>query len=102
MYCKTELLLFHSENYRPIKLTFVVISHKIFLARLFCAPCLLHLGATAPLSYATEHSVVIYHVIHKKLYYRRGITQHAMSVEILLTVAQLCVKLQLKRLAVCE
>ena len=30
------LLLCHSENY--IKLNFVVISHKIFLARLFCAP----------------------------------------------------------------
>jgi len=28
--------LSHSENY--IKLTFVVVSHKIFLVRLFCAP----------------------------------------------------------------
>ena len=30
------LLLSHSENY--IKFNFVVVSHKIFLARLFCAP----------------------------------------------------------------
>jgi len=35
------LLLSHSENY-----TFVVVSHKIFLARLFCAPL-----PVAPLSH---------------------------------------------------
>jgi len=41
-------LLSHSENYAYIKLTFVVVSHKIFLIRLFCAPCLLRPGATVP------------------------------------------------------
>jgi len=47
------LLLSHSENY--IKLTFVVVSHKIFLVMLFCT----HLPApSAPLSYATDPSAV--------------------------------------------
>ena len=49
------LLLSHSENY--IKLTFVVISHNIFLVRLFSTRCLLRPEATATvcpsLSYAT-------------------------------------------------
>jgi len=51
------LLLSHSENY--IKLTFVVISHKIFLVRLFCTPLPAAPGGNCsllppvPLSYAT-------------------------------------------------
>ena len=42
-------LLSHSENYRPIKLTFVVVSHKIFLVRLFCAPLPAAPGGNCPL-----------------------------------------------------
>jgi len=45
------LLLSHSENY--IKLTFVVVSLKIFLVRLFCAPLPAVPAPSAPLSYVT-------------------------------------------------
>ena len=41
------LLLSHSENY--IKLTFVIVSHKIFLLRLFCAPLPAAPGGNCPL-----------------------------------------------------
>jgi len=42
-----------------IKLTFVVVSHKIFLARLFCAPLPAAPGRNCPLSYATgEHCLL--------------------------------------------
>ena len=53
-----RLLLSHSENY--IKLNFVVVSHKIFLARLFCAPLPAAPGGNCPplppLCYATGHT----------------------------------------------
>jgi len=51
------LLLSHSENY--IKLNFVVVSNKIFLARLFCAPLPAAPGGNCPplppLCYATGY-----------------------------------------------
>jgi len=59
----------------------VVVSHKIFLVRLFCAPWVLRPGATAPttppISYATEAyliattpplvAVVLCNVVVKKM-----------------------------------
>ena len=59
------LLLFHSENYT--KLNFVVVSHKIFLARLFCAPYLLRPGATAPLCPPSVTPLIVWSIGPYKL-----------------------------------
>jgi len=54
------LVLSHSGNY--IKFIFMVVSHKIFLVRLFAPPCLLRPGAiapSAPLCYATASLICL-------------------------------------------
>jgi len=49
-----KLLLFsHSENY--IKLTFVIVSHKIFWSDCFAPPCLLRRGQLLPSAPLPSH-----------------------------------------------